>query len=68
LFCSLAATRGCALSGNLLVKTPNYRQHKRQKELARKSRQSEKQQARQPRTAAEAVLAVDPAAAAKLKP
>jgi len=66
LLCSLAATRGCTLSGNLLAKTPNYRQHKRQKELARKSRQSEKQQARQPRT--EAVLAVDPAAAAKLKP
>lgn len=32
-----------------MVKTPNYRQQKRQKELARKSRQAEKLQTRQPR-------------------
>jgi hypothetical protein len=64
----LAATCGCTPPGNLLVKTPNYRQQKRQKELARKSRQSEKQQLRQPRTDAETALAVDPAAAANRKP
>jgi len=63
----LAAPCGCTPPGNLLVKTPNYRQQKRQKELARKSRQSEKQQARQPRTEAEAVAAAEPAAATKPK-
>jgi hypothetical protein len=64
----LAATCGCTPPGKLLVKTPNYRQQKRQKELARKSRQSEKQQLRQPRTDADTALAVDPAAAANRKP
>jgi hypothetical protein len=44
-----------------LVKTPNYRQQKRQKELARKSRQAEKLQVRQPR-ATDTVPVDDPAA------
>lgn len=44
-----------------MVKTPNYRQQKRQKELARKSRQAEKLQTRQPR-ATDTVPADDPAA------
>jgi hypothetical protein len=62
------AARGCTPPGNLLAKTPNYRQLKRQKELARKSRQSEKQQARQPRTATDDISTGDPGAATSRKP